>query len=102
MKALRLFLASLLGTAPIHATSIVYEGGSGPGQGKHIVFLASDHEYRSEETCPALARILAKRFALKSSQAVGITFCFAVEDIACKSIDHPLYNFLLTVHSAPL
>jgi len=41
---------------------VVYEGKSGVGQGKHIVFIASDHEYRSEETLPALARILANRF----------------------------------------
>lgn len=41
---------------------VVYKGDSGPGLGKHIVFIASDHEYRSEESLPALARILAKRF----------------------------------------
>ena len=38
----------------------VYEGTEGPGKGKHIVFLAGDHEYRSEESLPELARILAK------------------------------------------
>jgi len=27
--------------------------------GKHLVLIASDHEYRAEETIPALARILA-------------------------------------------
>ena len=41
------------------ADPVIYEGRSGPGVGKHIVFLAGDHEYRSEETLPALARILA-------------------------------------------
>lgn len=40
---------------------LVYEGDSGPGVGKRLVFLAGDHEYRSEETMPELARILAKR-----------------------------------------
>ena len=30
------------------------------GSGKHIVFIANDHEYRSEETNPAIAKILAK------------------------------------------
>ena len=38
---------------------------SGAGRGKHIVFLAGDHEYRSEETLPALARILAKHHGFK-------------------------------------
>ncbi len=44
---------------------VVYEGTSGAGRGKHIVFLAGDHEYRSEETLPALARILAKHHGFK-------------------------------------
>lgn len=32
-----------------------------PGAGKRIVFLAGDEEYRSEETLPQMARILAER-----------------------------------------
>jgi hypothetical protein len=46
---------------------VVYEGEKGPGRGKHIVFLAGDHEYRSEESLPALARILAKHYGFKCS-----------------------------------
>lgn len=72
MKTLRILLASLFGTAAMHATSIVYEGGAGPGQGKHIVFLASDHEYRAEESCPALARILAKHHGFKCTVVFGV------------------------------
>ncbi|MEM9586859.1 MAG: ThuA domain-containing protein [Planctomycetota bacterium] len=52
-----LVLATFMSTAM--AEPLVYEGKTGPGVGKHIVFLAGDHEYRSEETLPALARILA-------------------------------------------
>lgn len=44
---------------------LVYEGKSGIGVGKHIVFLAGDHEYRSEETLPALARMLAINHGFK-------------------------------------
>jgi hypothetical protein len=46
---------------------VVYQGDKGPGAGKHIVLLAGDHEYRSEETLPALARILAKHYGFKCS-----------------------------------
>jgi type 1 glutamine amidotransferase len=46
---------------------VVYEGDRGPGRGKHIVFLAGDHEYRSEESLPALARILARHYGFKCS-----------------------------------
>lgn len=34
-------------------------GGEGPGAGKHVVLIAGDEEYRSEEALPMLARILS-------------------------------------------
>ena len=43
------------------ADGVVYQGKQGPGQGKNIVFLAGDEEYRSEEGLPMLAKILAVR-----------------------------------------
>ena len=54
------------------ADHVVYEGESGPGKGKHIVFIASDHEYRGEETCPAIARILAKKYGFKCTVLFGL------------------------------
>lgn len=54
------------------AGTLVFEGTTGPGQGKHIVFLAGDHEYRSEETLPALARILAKHHGFKCTVLFNI------------------------------
>ena len=39
---------------------VVYAGSGGVGQGKRIVFLTGDEEYRSEEGMPQLARILAR------------------------------------------
>jgi len=47
------------------ADGVVYQGKAGPGQGKHIVFLAGDEEYRSEEGLPMLAKILAVRHGFK-------------------------------------
>ena len=44
---------------------VTYEGKEGPGRGKHIVFLAGDEEYRSEEAMPMLAKILALRHGFK-------------------------------------
>src|SRR5687767_15139636 len=46
---------------------VVYQGDKGPGAGKHIVFLAGDHEYRSEEALPALARIMARHYGFRCS-----------------------------------
>ena len=44
---------------------VTFEGKRGPGQGKHIVFLSGDEEYRSEEGLPMLAKILAERHGFK-------------------------------------
>jgi type 1 glutamine amidotransferase len=47
------------------ADGVVYQGQKGPGEGKHIVFLTGDEEYRSEEGLPMLAKILAVRHGFK-------------------------------------
>jgi type 1 glutamine amidotransferase len=44
---------------------ISYPGGTGPGAGKHVVLLAGDEEYRSEEALPMLAKILSTRHGFK-------------------------------------
>ena len=54
-------------TAAAHPSQVVYQGTRGPGAGKHIVLIAGDHEYRSEELLPALGRILARRHGFKVS-----------------------------------
>lgn len=69
MKHILLFLLTVTFA---RAHPVVYEGETGPGKGKHIVFLASDHEYRAEEACPALARILAKRMGFKCTVIFGV------------------------------
>jgi hypothetical protein len=47
------------------AGGVVYEGAKGPGRGKHIVLVAGDEEYRSEEGLPQLARILSARHGFR-------------------------------------
>lgn len=44
---------------------VAYEGGAGPGEGKNIVLLAGDEEYRSEEGLPMLAKILSQRHGFR-------------------------------------
>lgn len=66
MPAPLLFAALLAAAAaPGDAELLTYAGDAGPGVGTHLVFLAGDHEYRSEETLPALARILAARHGFR-------------------------------------
>ncbi len=51
---------------------IVLEGGEGPGKGKHVVLVSGDEEYRSEETLPALAKILSKHHGFKCTVLFAI------------------------------
>lgn len=44
---------------------VSFPGGNGPGQGKHVVLLAGDEEYRSEEAMPMLAKILSTHHGFK-------------------------------------
>ena len=72
LTLLSLWIVTLWLATPASAQPVVYEGTDGLGQGKHIVFIASDHEYRSEETLPALARILAKHHGFRCTVVFGV------------------------------
>lgn len=43
-----------------------------PGNGKHVVLISGDEEYRSEETCPMLAKILSKHHGFKTTVLFAI------------------------------
>lgn len=45
--------------------SVTYEGGGGSGDWHNVVMIAGDHEYRTEECLPALAKMLAKHYGFK-------------------------------------
>jgi len=51
---------------------VVLEGKEGPGKGKHIVFLVGDEEYRSEDSMPQLAKILAAHHGFKCTVLFAI------------------------------
>jgi hypothetical protein len=51
---------------------LVFEGKTGPGHGKQIVFLSGDEEYRSEEGLVQLARILSERHGFKCTVLFSI------------------------------
>jgi len=51
---------------------IVYEGKEGAGKGKHVVFVTGDEEYRSEDSMPQLAKILAVHQGFKCTVLFAI------------------------------
>lgn len=57
----------LLACAQNGQTFLQFEGTTGPGKGKHIVLVAGDDEYRSEESMPMLAKILSNRYGFKTT-----------------------------------
>ena len=58
-------LGCLAGRCAYGKPGVVFEGRRGPGRGKHIVFVIGDDEYRSEDSMPMLAKILAVRHGFK-------------------------------------
>ncbi|MEX0321655.1 MAG: PVC-type heme-binding CxxCH protein [Puniceicoccaceae bacterium] len=69
---LHIFALLILLTSPVFAKHpadkgdhLHFAGGNGPGAGKHIVLLAGDEEYRSEEALPMLAQLLSKHHGFK-------------------------------------
>ena len=53
------------------ANPVVYKAGTS-SQNKKLVFVASDHEYRAEETLPALARIMAVHHGFDCTVLFGL------------------------------
>ena len=61
------FLVSLWAGAQPGQTYLQFQDGPGLGQGKHVVLVAGDDEYRSEESMPMLAKILSARYGFKTT-----------------------------------
>lgn len=74
VRACIVAVAVLAGGGGVRAEDpwVVYEGGEGPGKGKHIVLVSGDEEYRSEEGLPQLGKILAKRHGFKCTVLFAI------------------------------
>ena len=61
--------------ATSHASAndfVVYQGAGGAGQGKHVVLLTGDEEYRSEEGLVQIAKILAFRHGFRTTVLFAI------------------------------
>ena len=85
-----LFLCSLLLPSVRAAeTSITYPAKSGPGHDKHIVFIAGDEEYRSEEALPMLAKILSQRHGFKCTVLFSVDPDGTINPNNTKSLSNP-------------
>jgi type 1 glutamine amidotransferase len=64
------------GTQASNDPWLTVPGEAGPGEGKSVVLIAGDQEYRFEETMPQFARILAKRHGFDCA----VLFCIDPQD----------------------
>jgi Trehalose utilisation len=70
-------------------TSMTYAPGPGPGLGRHIVLLAGDEEYRSEEALPMLAKILSQRHGFKCTVLFSVDQDGTINPKNTKSLSNP-------------
>ena len=66
------FFALLGFTNALLGNPVQYSASGKDKKGKHIVLIASDHEYRAEETIPALARILSVHHGFDCTVLFGL------------------------------
>lgn len=75
---LRLFLALIFCSqayahpVPDGPEWLTYSGGEGPGKGKHVVLIAADQEYRSEQSMPMMAKILSTHHGFDCTVLFGV------------------------------
>jgi putative heme-binding domain-containing protein len=70
-------------------TWLEFEGKNGPGKGKHVVLLAGDEEYRSEESLPMLAKILSERHGFKTTVLFSVEADGRINPNKEESLSHP-------------
>ncbi len=90
---IRTLFALLLGSVTLSAvpaadTSVSYPAKAGAGQGRHIVFLAGDEEYRSEEGLPMLAKILSQRHGFKCTVLFSVDEDGTIDPKSSKSLSN--------------
>jgi hypothetical protein len=51
---------------------LTYPGGDGPGKGKHVVLIAAEQEYRSEQSMPMMAKILSTHHGFDCTVLFGV------------------------------
>jgi hypothetical protein len=91
MKLIALLAATALAAPTLLADDpwVTYEGKDGPGKGKHIVLIAGDEEYRSEEALPMLAAILAEKHGFKCTVLFSVNDAGEINPDAGGSLSNP-------------
>jgi hypothetical protein len=70
-------------------TSVSYPAGAGPGGGRHVVLLAGDEEYRSEEALPMLGKILSQRHGFRATVLFSVDPDGTINPKNTRSLSNP-------------
>lgn len=62
---------------------------AGPGEGKHVVLIAGDEEYRSEEGMPMLGKILSRHHGFRCTVLFSVGEDGTIDPNAGGSLSHP-------------
>ncbi len=89
LKTLILSLFAFISMAFSADSPLTFEGKDGPGEGYHIVLIAGDEEYRSEEAMPQLAKILATHHGFKCSVLFSVNDKGEIDPANTKSLTFP-------------
>jgi hypothetical protein len=89
MLVLLLAALAAIPVASQEKTSVSYVPKAGPGQGRHVVLLAGDEEYRSEEGLPMLAKILSQRHGFKCTVLFSVAPDGTIDPKNAKSLSDP-------------
>jgi hypothetical protein len=91
LRILIAMAAAALGPPPagLSSTSTAYPAKAGPGGGRHVVLLAGDEEYRSEEALPMLAKILSQRHGFRCTVLYSVDQDGTINPKAGRSLSNP-------------
>lgn len=90
MKQFVLFLCALaLGFSSLFSADYVVYQPAGEAKSKHIVLLAGDEEYRSEEALPMLGKLLSQRHGFKCTVLFSLDADGTIDPTAGASLSHP-------------
>ena len=89
MKQLFVGLSFVIALAASAQDWVTYEGKTGPGKGKHVVLLAGDEEYRSEEAMPMLGKVLSQNHGFKCTVLFSVNPDGVIAPTNATSLSHP-------------
>jgi hypothetical protein len=70
-------------------TSVSYPAAAGPGNGRHVVLLSGDEEYRGEEALPMLGKILSQRHGFRATVLFSLDGNGVIDPTATASLSNP-------------